>query len=85
MYNVYVQMKYWVCYHFWVFTGNVLTCLGLLQAFDVVEKSYFESIDDALAEKAHLSNYLPHDGVRTHAHARSGSAHQLFRLQGPHL
>lgn len=34
----------------------------LTQAFDVVEKSYFESIDDALAEKAHLSNYLPHDG-----------------------
>lgn len=28
------------------------------QAFDVVEKSYFETIDDALAEKAHLSNYL---------------------------
>lgn len=34
----------------------------LVQAFDVVEKSYFESIDDALAEKAHLSNFLPHDG-----------------------
>ncbi|XP_072318682.1 TGF-beta-activated kinase 1 and MAP3K7-binding protein 1 [Eucyclogobius newberryi] len=34
----------------------------LTQAFDVVEKSYFESIDDALAEKAHLSNFLPHDG-----------------------
>uniref|UniRef100_A0A3Q3LCR2 TGF-beta-activated kinase 1 and MAP3K7-binding protein 1 n=1 Tax=Mastacembelus armatus TaxID=205130 RepID=A0A3Q3LCR2_9TELE len=33
----------------------------LTQAFDVVEKSYFETIDDALAEKAHLSNYLlPH-------------------------
>ncbi|XP_056136680.1 TGF-beta-activated kinase 1 and MAP3K7-binding protein 1 [Lampris incognitus] len=32
----------------------------LTQAFDVVEKSYFETIDDALAEKAHLlSNYLP--------------------------
>uniref|UniRef100_A0A665T3S0 TGF-beta activated kinase 1/MAP3K7 binding protein 1 n=1 Tax=Echeneis naucrates TaxID=173247 RepID=A0A665T3S0_ECHNA len=30
----------------------------LTQAFDVVEKSYFETIDDALAEKAHLSNYL---------------------------
>ncbi|XP_075868854.1 TGF-beta-activated kinase 1 and MAP3K7-binding protein 1 isoform X3 [Nelusetta ayraudi] len=29
----------------------------LTQAFDVVEKSYFETIDDALAEKAHLSNY----------------------------
>ncbi|XP_035516471.1 TGF-beta-activated kinase 1 and MAP3K7-binding protein 1 isoform X3 [Morone saxatilis] len=31
----------------------------LTQAFDVVEKSYFETIDDALAEKANLSNYLP--------------------------
>ncbi|XP_056265430.1 TGF-beta-activated kinase 1 and MAP3K7-binding protein 1 isoform X2 [Pseudoliparis swirei] len=34
----------------------------LTQAFDVVEKSFFETIDDALAEKAHLSNYLlPHN------------------------
>ncbi|XP_041839773.1 TGF-beta-activated kinase 1 and MAP3K7-binding protein 1 isoform X3 [Melanotaenia boesemani] len=34
----------------------------LTQAFDVVEKSYFDTIDDALAEKAHLSNYLlPHN------------------------
>lgn len=33
----------------------------LAQAFDVVEKSFFETIDDALAEKAHLSNFLPHD------------------------
>ncbi|XP_069545657.1 TGF-beta-activated kinase 1 and MAP3K7-binding protein 1 isoform X3 [Brachyistius frenatus] len=34
----------------------------LTQAFDVVEKSYFKTIDDALAEKAHLSNYLlPHN------------------------
>ncbi|XP_069385422.1 TGF-beta-activated kinase 1 and MAP3K7-binding protein 1 isoform X5 [Paralichthys olivaceus] len=34
----------------------------LSQAFDVVEKSYFETIDDALAEKANLSNYvLPHN------------------------
>ncbi|XP_070773978.1 TGF-beta-activated kinase 1 and MAP3K7-binding protein 1 isoform X2 [Enoplosus armatus] len=34
----------------------------LTQAFDVVEKSYFETIDDALAEKARLSNYvLPHN------------------------
>ncbi|XP_062292548.1 TGF-beta-activated kinase 1 and MAP3K7-binding protein 1 isoform X2 [Scomber scombrus] len=32
------------------------------QAFDVVEKSYFSEIDDALAEKAHLSNFLvPHN------------------------
>jgi len=30
----------------------------------VVEKSYFDTIDDALAEKAHLSNYLlPHNEV----------------------
>uniref|UniRef100_A0A671WC76 TGF-beta activated kinase 1 (MAP3K7) binding protein 1 n=1 Tax=Sparus aurata TaxID=8175 RepID=A0A671WC76_SPAAU len=34
----------------------------LTQAFDVVEKSYFETIGDALAEKADLSNYLlPHN------------------------
>lgn len=33
----------------------------------MVEKSYFETIDDALAEKAHLSNYLPpHNEVLTH-------------------
>lgn len=31
----------------------------MLQAFDVVEKSYFETIDDALAEKANLSSYHP--------------------------
>ncbi|MEQ2265735.1 hypothetical protein XENORESO_011774, partial [Xenotaenia resolanae] len=31
-------------------------------AFDAVEKSYFNIIDDALAKKAHLSNYvLPHN------------------------
>lgn len=41
---------------------------GLLQAFDVVEKSYFKTIDDALAEKAHLSTYvLPHNEVSTHS------------------
>ncbi|KAM4611798.1 TGF-beta-activated kinase 1 and MAP3K7-binding protein 1 isoform 1-T1 [Polymixia lowei] len=40
----------------------------LTQAFDVVEKSYFESIGDALAEKANLSNYLlPHnEGMAFH-------------------
>ncbi|XP_016890383.1 TGF-beta-activated kinase 1 and MAP3K7-binding protein 1 isoform X5 [Cynoglossus semilaevis] len=33
----------------------------LTQAFDVVEKSYFDTIDDALAEKAHMSTYVvPH-------------------------
>ena len=50
-----------------------ITCrylLLFLQAFDVVEKSYFDTIDDALAEKAHLSNYvLPHNEVDTlHTH-----------------
>lgn len=36
----------------------------MLQAFDVVEKSYFETIDDALAEKANLSSYhLQHNEV----------------------
>lgn len=40
--------------------------VAALQAFDVVEKSYFETIDDALAEKANLSNYLlPHNEVGT--------------------
>ncbi|KAG5832541.1 hypothetical protein ANANG_G00292240 [Anguilla anguilla] len=34
----------------------------LLQAFDVVEKSYFETIDDALAEKANLQSQLPESG-----------------------
>lgn len=39
---------------------------GLFQAFDVVEKSYFKTIDDALAEKARLSNFvLPHNEVNT--------------------
>ncbi|XP_047222844.1 TGF-beta-activated kinase 1 and MAP3K7-binding protein 1 isoform X1 [Girardinichthys multiradiatus] len=34
----------------------------LIKAFDAVEKSYFNTIDDALAKKAHLSNYvLPHN------------------------
>ncbi|KAK1155379.1 TGF-beta-activated kinase 1 and MAP3K7-binding protein 1 isoform X1 [Acipenser oxyrinchus oxyrinchus] len=31
----------------------------LLQAFDVVEKSFLESIDDALAERANLLSQLP--------------------------
>lgn len=53
----------------------------LSQAFDVVEKSYFETIDDALAEKAHLSNYLlPHNEVYTHAHAHIHSAKHIDRL-----
>lgn len=30
-----------------------------LQAFDVVERSFLESIDDALAEKASLQSQLP--------------------------
>ncbi|XP_035993248.1 TGF-beta-activated kinase 1 and MAP3K7-binding protein 1 isoform X1 [Fundulus heteroclitus] len=34
----------------------------LIQAFDAVEKSYFSTIDEALARKAHLSNYvMPHN------------------------
>ncbi|XP_076871845.1 TGF-beta-activated kinase 1 and MAP3K7-binding protein 1-like isoform X1 [Brachyhypopomus gauderio] len=37
----------------------------LTQAFDVVEKSYFETIDDALAEKANLQTQLP-EGVPFH-------------------
>ncbi|KAJ8386113.1 hypothetical protein AAFF_G00177070 [Aldrovandia affinis] len=37
----------------------------LLQAFDVVEKSYFETIDDSLAEKANLQSQLP-EGVLFH-------------------
>uniref|UniRef100_A0AAY5EMH5 TGF-beta-activated kinase 1 and MAP3K7-binding protein 1 n=1 Tax=Electrophorus electricus TaxID=8005 RepID=A0AAY5EMH5_ELEEL len=37
----------------------------LTQAFDVVEKSYFETIDDALAEKANLQSQLP-EGVLFH-------------------
>ncbi|XP_041093730.1 TGF-beta-activated kinase 1 and MAP3K7-binding protein 1 [Polyodon spathula] len=37
----------------------------LLQAFDVVEKSFLESIDDALAERANLLSQLP-EGVPFH-------------------
>ncbi|XP_026552278.1 TGF-beta-activated kinase 1 and MAP3K7-binding protein 1 [Pseudonaja textilis] len=37
----------------------------LLQAFDVVERSFLESIDDALAEKASLQSQLP-EGVLHH-------------------
>lgn len=38
----------------------------------MVEKSYFETIDDALAEKAHLSPYtLPHNEVYTHTHSHN--------------
>ena len=56
-----------------------------LQAFDVVEKSYFETIDDALAEKAHLSNYLlPHNEVHTnthtHTHTHTHTAKHIDRL-----
>lgn len=51
----------------------------LSQAFDVVEKSYFATIDDALAEKAHLSNYLlPHNEV--HIHTQTQSAKHIDRL-----
>uniref|UniRef100_A0A8C6TGB4 TGF-beta activated kinase 1/MAP3K7 binding protein 1 n=1 Tax=Neogobius melanostomus TaxID=47308 RepID=A0A8C6TGB4_9GOBI len=51
----------------------------LTQAFDVVEKSYFESIDDALAEKAHLSNFLPHDGVSQKVQERLQELEQEVR------
>uniref|UniRef100_UPI00358FA52A TGF-beta-activated kinase 1 and MAP3K7-binding protein 1 isoform X2 n=1 Tax=Myxine glutinosa TaxID=7769 RepID=UPI00358FA52A len=37
---------------------------ALLQAFDVVERSFFESIDDALAEKADLQSRLPEGSVQ---------------------
>uniref|UniRef100_A0A8C5TD09 TGF-beta-activated kinase 1 and MAP3K7-binding protein 1 n=1 Tax=Malurus cyaneus samueli TaxID=2593467 RepID=A0A8C5TD09_9PASS len=37
----------------------------LLQAFDVVERSFLESIDDALAEKASLQSQLP-EGIPHH-------------------
>nr|KAF6453989.1 TGF-beta activated kinase 1 (MAP3K7) binding protein 1 [Molossus molossus] len=37
----------------------------LLQAFDVVERSFLESIDDALAEKASLQSQLP-EGIPQH-------------------
>uniref|UniRef100_A0A8C4LPB2 TGF-beta-activated kinase 1 and MAP3K7-binding protein 1 n=1 Tax=Equus asinus asinus TaxID=83772 RepID=A0A8C4LPB2_EQUAS len=37
----------------------------LVQAFDVVERSFLESIDDALAEKASLQSQLP-EGVPQH-------------------
>lgn len=57
------------------------------QAFDVVEKSYFETIDDALAEKAHLSNYLPpHSEVLIHTKTHSvwniGRLRRKFRRGG---
>lgn len=56
----------------WLFTGCSVSSVShsrarscVLQAFDVVEKSYFETIDDALAEKANLSSYhLQHNEVR---------------------
>uniref|UniRef100_A0A8C4NEK0 TGF-beta activated kinase 1 (MAP3K7) binding protein 1 n=1 Tax=Eptatretus burgeri TaxID=7764 RepID=A0A8C4NEK0_EPTBU len=47
---------------------------ALLQAFDVVERSFFESIDDALAEKADLQSRLP-----------EGSAQCGFGTQYPQL
>lgn len=43
--------------------------VSVLQAFRVVEKTYFESIDDALAERANLSNFVPpHNEVHRHQH-----------------
>lgn len=54
-------------------------CVGVFKAFDVVEKSYFETIDDALAEKANLQAQLPE--VRTHSHGKGNSYSSVF--QGP--
>lgn len=39
--------------------SQLLPCPVSLQAFDVVERSFLESIDDALAEKASLQSQLP--------------------------
>uniref|UniRef100_A0A4W3GKL1 PPM-type phosphatase domain-containing protein n=1 Tax=Callorhinchus milii TaxID=7868 RepID=A0A4W3GKL1_CALMI len=39
------------------------------QAFDVVERSFFESIDDSLAEKANLQSQLP-EGVPHHQYQK---------------
>ena len=36
-----------------------LTCFHLFQAFVSVEKGYFDSIDDVLAEKANLQLQIP--------------------------
>lgn len=38
---------------------SFVSLYGLFQAFDVVERSFLESIDDALAEKASLQSQLP--------------------------
>uniref|UniRef100_A0A8P4K120 TGF-beta-activated kinase 1 and MAP3K7-binding protein 1 n=1 Tax=Dicentrarchus labrax TaxID=13489 RepID=A0A8P4K120_DICLA len=53
----------------------------LTQAFDVVEKSYFETIDDALAEKANLSNYLPPHNENVSFHHSSQSQKVQDRLK----
>uniref|UniRef100_A0A8C1URS4 TGF-beta-activated kinase 1 and MAP3K7-binding protein 1 n=1 Tax=Cyprinus carpio TaxID=7962 RepID=A0A8C1URS4_CYPCA len=47
----------------------------LSQAFDVVEKSYFETIDDALAEKANLQTQLPE--VSTHGVCLSAQTQKI--------
>ncbi|KAK2817407.1 hypothetical protein Q5P01_025598 [Channa striata] len=51
----------------------------LTQAFDVVEKSYFETIDDALAEKAHLSNFLPQHNENVPFHQLSSQTQNVQR------
>nr|XP_020499316.2 TGF-beta-activated kinase 1 and MAP3K7-binding protein 1 isoform X1 [Labrus bergylta] len=52
----------------------------LTQAFDVVEKSYFKTIDDALAEKAHLSNYLlPHNENVSFHHSQSQKVQERLK------
>uniref|UniRef100_A0A8C4NC26 TGF-beta activated kinase 1 (MAP3K7) binding protein 1 n=1 Tax=Eptatretus burgeri TaxID=7764 RepID=A0A8C4NC26_EPTBU len=54
---------------------------ALLQAFDVVERSFFESIDDALAEKADLQSRLP----EVPQHQQPPSAQCGFGTQYPQL
>lgn len=46
-------------FHCLLVTSAFISTLVSVKAFDVVEKSYFETIDDALAEKANLQTQLP--------------------------
>ncbi|XP_026215024.1 TGF-beta-activated kinase 1 and MAP3K7-binding protein 1 isoform X1 [Anabas testudineus] len=52
-------------------------CRILTQAFDVVEKSYFETIDNALAQKAHLSTFLPPHNENVSFHQLSPSSQKV--------
>ncbi|XP_054460104.1 LOW QUALITY PROTEIN: TGF-beta-activated kinase 1 and MAP3K7-binding protein 1 [Anoplopoma fimbria] len=55
----------------------------LTQAFDVVEKTFFDSIDDALAEKARLSNFLlPHnENQKVHERLKELEKERLKELE----